>query len=284
MVFFSRYYFFSLLLIYLIKSLQANDCYECNVMHFHYPITADTLPSPDRSDCKIKSNDQRCYVGVTWYDDGTSLVAYSADVPFPTDNILINTRRSVNASNIYTTSRTLGYTCLSDKANESPCNNVNMIRRSLIATTLPSEETSKSFDSLIARTVEFNSSLCLNYTNFTNNCDFYDIVDCQQCVTFVQYTQPSEVCATCPASGGYENSISLDTTIFLDNHTDFDIVSLLCQIDGGCNSIENANQIKQRFHSSFDYNKFFYSTASTDKSTILILFAIFFVFVFHWIQ
>ena len=250
-------------------------------MHFNYHITPDTLPSPDRSDCIIKTSDHRCYVGVTWYDDESSLVAYSADTPFSTDSILINTRRSVNASSIYATSQTVGYTCLSDSATESPCNNANMLRRSILATTLPSGETIHSFDSLIARTVEFNTSLCMNYTNFTNECPFYDIVDCEQCVIFVQYTQPSEVCATCPASGGYENFITLDTMIFLDNRTDSDTVSLLCQIDGGCNSITNANQIKQELQSSFDYNKFFYSTASTSKPTMLSILAIFSIILFH---
>ena len=251
-------------------------------MYFNYPITVDTVPSPDRSDCNQTTSDDHCYVEVTWNDDGSSIVAYTAHAPLSATSILIEVIRSVNASGIYinssssySTSRTIGYACLTLDSSATPCNDVNILKRSIIASTLPTEETMKSFDSLIAQTVDFNTSLCLNYTNMTNECPPYDLVYCEQCVAFVQYTQPSEICATCPSDRAYENSVTLDTKIFLDNQTAIDTVSIFCQTDGSCNSIQNTDRIRQTLMSSFDYSKFFdlSSAASISKSNIIILFA-----------
>lgn len=54
-------------------------------MSFNYSITADTHPSPTRPDCKIKPSNSSCFVGIAWYDDRASNVAYSADDPYFTE-------------------------------------------------------------------------------------------------------------------------------------------------------------------------------------------------------
>jgi len=82
-------------------------------MFFNYSITADTLPSPSRSDCKIKPSNLHCYVAITWFDDGTSSVFYSADDPNSADTVLTTTRRSVNTSSVYLSRKSVGYNCMS---------------------------------------------------------------------------------------------------------------------------------------------------------------------------
>ena len=111
MLIFYHLHYVALLFICYVKYLQSNECYEYNIMLFNYTITINTLPSPTRSDCKIKPSDLRCYVAIDWYDDGTSSVAYSADAPLSSETILIKTERSVNASSFYMSHKSIDYSC-----------------------------------------------------------------------------------------------------------------------------------------------------------------------------
>ncbi len=273
MAFFNSYYYFGLVLICYIKYLQANQCHECNTMTFNYSITADTLPSPNRSDCKIIPSDLLCYVAINWFNDGTSSVFYSAHIPLSSESIMTTTRRLIYTSNVYLSRRSIGYSCIS--SDTTPCNTVDKLKRSIISTSLPSEEQMKEFDKLIVPTIEFNSSSCFNYSNFTDDCPETDLVNCQQCLIAVNYAQQVDICAACPPGRDPHNSIDHQTVFYLNNRTEFHLVIIQCQTGNGCNTIENSEQVKQKLMSSFDFNKFSGSTALTSTSTVVILLAIF---------
>jgi len=196
------------------------------MMFFNYSITADTLPSPIRSDCKTEPSLLRCYVASFWFDDGTSSVAYSADNPNLPETVLTITQRSVNTSGAYVSPTSVGYNCMS--TDTTPCDTVDKLKRIIISTSFPTDEQMKQFDSLIVPTLEFNSSSCFNYSNLTDPCPETDLTNCQQSTIYVDYAQQAEICAACPSGKIGDNLINHQTLFYLNNQTQHHRASIHC--------------------------------------------------------
>ncbi|CAF0975629.1 unnamed protein product [Rotaria sordida] len=272
-------YYFELFLIVHARYLLAYKCHECQEMIFNYSITIDNIPSPTRDDCKIITAENGCSVYVGWFDDGTSAVYYDVDRDLPFDSVVAKTERKVTVwSGEYVTNRFISYNC--KPSNITPCNTVDNIKLAIISTVFPTDEQIQKFDTLIVPTTEFYGSLCLQVSNMTY-CPKTNILSCQQCIGIIQYFQQIDICAMCPAGKAVTNFLDYYTTFFLDNHTQLDRITLACRKYGACNSIENIKQIKNTLITKFDFDKFFQSTASIIKSTMIILFMMFVIGLLH---
>jgi hypothetical protein len=270
MTLFYCYYYFCLLLLFHTKYLQAYSCHVCDSMYFNYSITTDNLPSPTSDGCQIITAETGCFARVDWYNDQTSAVLYGTNPGFPRDTVIAQTRRGVNIlSGLYIAQKYVAFICGS--LNSMPCNTVDNLRRSIISTTFPTEEQIKQFDELIAPAEVFNSSLCFKFTNMTDDCSETDLLNCQQCIIGVEYSQETNVCAACPDDEAISNFFSYDTTFLLNNRTQSEEISLTCQRNNACNSMENIEDIRKTIKSKFDFNKFFHSTASITKSSLVLL-------------
>ena len=279
-----NYYYLILLLFFYTKCLQAYPCHVCNTMFFNYSMTIDKLPSPTGADCQIITAETGCFTRIDWFNDESSQVLYGTNPGFPYDIVNVQTRRSVDLLAVsYSTVKYIAYVCGS--SDSTPCNTVENLKRSIISTTLPTTEQIKQFDSLIVPATDFDSKSCLVLTNMTDNCPPTDPVNCQQCIIAVEYLQTPNICAACPENEVTGNLLVHDTTFFINNRTQYQEISLECQIqmNNGCNSIENVEAIRQTLKSKFDFDKFFYSTASTSKSTMTVLMITFFISLFRWI-
>ncbi|CAF4080371.1 unnamed protein product [Rotaria sp. Silwood2] len=263
------YYYFGLFLIVHARYLLAYKCHECKGITFNYSITIDNIPSPTRNDCEIITAENGCSVRIGWLDDGTSEVYYDSDPDLPFDSVVAKIERKVTTwSGVYVTNRFIGYNCKA--SNATPCNTVDNLKLAIISTILPTDEQIVKFDPLIVPTTEFYGSLCLQFSNMTN-CPKTNILTCQQCIGIVQYSKQIDICAMCPAGKAVTNFIDYYSTFFLNNQTRLDRIILACRKYGACNSIENIGRIKNALGTKFDFDKFFRSTASILKSTMIIL-------------
>jgi hypothetical protein len=244
-------------------------------------MTIDNLPSPTGPDCQIITAETGCFTRIEWYNE-FSQVLYGTNPGFPYDIVNVQTRRSVGIlSDVYFTVKYIAFVCGS--SNSTPCNTVENLKRSIISTTLPATEKVKQFDPLIVPTKAFHSSLCFEFTNMTDDCPPSDLLNCQQCLIAVEYSQTSNICAACPDNEATTNFLIYDTTFFINNRTQYQEISLACQTNNACNSIKNIEEIRKTLMSKFDFDKFFYSTASTSKSTMTVLLTTFFISLFRWI-
>ena len=139
----------------------------------------------------------------------------------------------------------------------------------------------KQFDALIVPTEDFNSSSCFIYSNQTDYCPETDLDNCHQCIIVMDYIQNIDICAVCPSGPHIQNFLGYQTIHYLDNRTESSYVRIICQTTDRCNSIENIERVKQNLAHSFDYDKFFSSTASSLKLTLSILLAVCFIFSFY---
>ncbi|CAF3509113.1 unnamed protein product [Rotaria sp. Silwood1] len=239
-------------------------------MVFNYSITFDNIPSPTRDDCELVTAENGCSVRVGWLNDGTSEVYYDADPDLPFDSVVAKTERKVTTwSGEYVTNRFIAYNC--KPSNTTPCNTVDNLKLAIISTVLPTDEQIQKFDSLIVPTTEFYGGLCLQVSNMTY-CPNTNILSCQQCISIIQYSEQTDICAMCPPGKAVTNFFDYYTTYFLNNQTQLDRITLACRKYGPCNSIENIGRIKNTLITKFDFDKFFRSTTSITKPTMIIFF------------
>ena len=270
MSFFNIYVYFGFLLLFYTKYLLAYQCHDCTSMVFNYSITIDNLPSPTRDDCQIVSSISGCFVRVAWHNGQTSDVSYGANLGFPLDSVVVTTERQASIlSNLYTTQKYISFICGS--SDEIPCNTVENLKRTVISTTLPSDEQITQFNDLLIPTKAFNGSLCFDFSNMTDYCSATDPENCQQCLIAVEYTEEISVCAACPEGEANWNFFDYYTSFFLNNRTRLDRISFGCQKGDVCNSMKNMEEVKQTIMSKFDFDNFFYSTASTTKPISILL-------------
>jgi hypothetical protein len=239
-------------------------------MVFNYSITIDNIPFPTRDDCELVSAENSCSVRVAWFNDGSSEVYYSTDVPVPFDSVMATTERKVTTwSGEYVTHKFLIYSCKA--SNTTPCNTVENLKRSIISTTFPTDDQIRQFDALIVPTTDFDGSLCSKLSNSTD-CPETNLASCQQCMGIVQYSKQIDTCATCPAGKAITNFFDYETTFLLNDQTRLDVIRLGCRKYGACNSLENVGKIKNTLITQFNFDKFYSSTASIIIPTMIVLF------------
>jgi hypothetical protein len=274
-----NYYYFGLFLIVHTKYLFAYQCYECNGISLNYTVTIDNIPSPNTSNCAIVSARDSCSVRVAWFSDGKSEVYYSRDQGLPTDSIWALIERKVVAwSGQYTTGKFIIYTC--NTSNTEPCNNVENLKRTIISTIFPTDEQIEKFDLLIVPTTYFDGRTCVQVSNMTD-CPQTNLVSCQQCMGIIEYSDQLNICAMCPSGKAIQNFLEYSTTFLINNETQSDTIKLGCTQYGGCNSIENLRQIKNKLITKFDFHQFYHSTATISKSSMFVLFIMFIPKLFH---
>jgi hypothetical protein len=239
-------------------------------MNFNYSITIDNLPSPTQDDCHVITSETGCFVRIDWYSNGVSDVLYGTNPGFPHDSVKVETERRVSVSSgLYMTHTYIAFICGS--SNSTPCNTVENLKRSFISTTLPTANQIEEYDELIIPTKAFNSSLCFEFTNMTDFCPSTDLLDCQRCLTVVEYSQETVVCAACPSDEDIWNFFRIGGTFLVNNQTRLDLILVRCQNGDACNSMNNIEKIQRNLMAKFDFDKFFHSTTSTIKTSLVLL-------------
>ena len=239
-------------------------------MQFDHPITADNLPSPDADDCSIISSVAGCRVEIDWVDsenETVSRVRYGIKEDSPLDLVDVQTMRGVfflpSGYDFYTDKHFI-FTCSS--SNSTPCNSVENLKRSMISTTIPTQEQIGQMDKFIELTGDFNPNACFQFKNMSNVCPEADLSHCEECFISVKYSQEINICATC-GPGEVTGLFMVYHTIFLLNdRTHTEEITLTCRSNTTCNSMKNIEEIRKTLMSKFDFDKFF-NTTTTSKST-----------------
>ena len=247
------------------------QCHQCNAKHYNYQVTVNNIPSPTEDDCNVILTNHSCYVHVDWFGDGTSEVYYRIDPTLPYDTIIAVTERQVILNTgTYSTRRSIGYSCRSTKR---ACNTIDDLKRAIVSVTFPTDEQMQQLDTLITPTDDFNSSSCLQISSL-GNCPKSNLTNCRRCMSTVLYSKFTDICASCPARRVFRNYFQYDTAFLINTGSQVEKIRIGCQTPNGCNSLENTEKIKRMLSAKLNLKKFYHSTASTTKSTILFLFII----------
>jgi hypothetical protein len=274
-------YYFCLLLIFSTKNIWTYECLKCATEIFNHVITPDNISFPTEDDCNIVTAVHGCYVHIDWLADGTTQVYYEINPTLPYDSILIMVERQVILdTGVYSTRKSIGYSC---RSNRTACNTIDNIKRIVNSLTFPTDEQKAQLDRLIAPTKNFNTTSCIQRSNM-KNCPKMNLINCQQCMSIVQYTQPRNICSTCSTGKITRNFFIYHSIIFLNMISRSERVVIGCQKGNACNSMKNIEKIKQILTIELDLKKFYRSTTSTTKTTAILLFMVVFIELFRLID
>ncbi len=258
----------------LVSSLQ---CHVCQLpFMLDYALTGSNLPS--LANCSINDDAIQCEVTISWLrNPEQTMLGFSVNSGlFESDSSIVANVQFQLQNGEYDRRfvHYMRYTCNSPDR----CTDVANLKRVLDSLTL-TENFEKEFAPLLVDVPTFNNisaSECFQYMNSTNKpCAApLDVDRCQRCLIAIDYPilTSNEICATCPGFTGDKNAIRREIVFNLNNRSqEFERVQLWCQMEGGCNSIENINKIRQASTIQFDFNKFFGSSSSDTNSLSMLL-------------
>lgn len=259
-----------LLLLFLAQHLQAHLCYDCSPMVFNHSLEIDEFPSPTQPACRVMGSETGCFARVLRADGNVTVVSYGANLGLAIDTVTTEIeRRLIPALGSYQTTKYIVYTC--DAPGATPCNTLEKLKESAMATTLPSEERIRAFDELIGPAPPFNSSSCYEYTNASDLCAKTDLLACESCTISVEYSPSVSVCAVCPSSEMAKSLLSYRNTFMLTNSTRSDSVLVRCQSGKQCNSMDTVERIRRELPVTFDFHRFVDSSTSINRVSLAML-------------
>jgi hypothetical protein len=265
------YYFYFVFILHG-QDVWTYQCLKCATKFYDHLVTIDDLSSPTYDDCNIVNAFHGCYIQLDWFTDGTSELHYTTNPELPYDSILtIIERRVILDTNEYSTQRSIGYSC---RSNRTACNTIDNLKRVMIAIKFPTDERIQRFDNLILPKESFNGSSCSQFSNMIN-CPQPDLIHCRQCMSVVQYSRYLDICSTCSMEKFQRNFFVYRTIISVNTPSRSERITMTCQRGNNCNSVKNIRRIKRILTIDFHSEKFSRSIApSTTKSTVTLLFIV----------
>ncbi len=270
MIFINCISYFYFLLIFHVQYIWTYQCLQCATKVYNHLVTINNLSSPTEDDCNIVEAIHGCYINIDWLADGMSKVYYKTDPDLPYDSIsAIIERQVILDKNEYSTRRSIGYSC---RSNRTACNTIDDLKRAGISIEFPTDKQIRKFDSLIVPIKTFNGSLCSQFSN-TINCPKPDLVHCRQCMSVLQHL---DICSTCSREKVTRNYFVYRTTVFLNTASRLERITIGCQKGNNCNSMKNMKRIQRMLTIELDSAKFYRSIASITKSTVILLLTVIF--------
>ena len=256
--------FGSFIALGLISSITCTiTCYDSPLFDnsFDYIITADRIPDQLKN-CTVKSVGDTCEIEIKWSTNPNKtdlgLVATDSERTLPTEHSVNTNVNLENKNGQYLWTRSLSYTCSTDR-----CNGLSVVKSLLDAASMSDtlndlQNLLKIDDPSVARACQFGGNTteleCATGTEPSS---------CKACAFLATTINNAlEFCAYCLTDDIGETFVSHEVDFDLVNRTRMDHWQMACQTPG-CNTIPNGQLIRQKSTFDFDFAKFLKSRSTT---------------------
>ena len=270
---------FILLLVTIATSISALICYNCPLHHYDFLITPDNIPV--FTQCTANVTTQKfCSLNFFSDDNGkTSKLTASPNHGVERANVsYISTGFSVPKSFDSGVSFGILYQCMTDN-----CNNPQMILKQILEASTIEIYKPPQLTHTIDQSSSMASIFCSIFSNFTNTDEcrppfrarrpsHVDETCSTYCVTAIKIDpvdlKTERVCSYCEQEP-QERFVYIDERIhLLDKRISYSQeLDYICNTSDFCNSIENIQQIRQRYKIEFDFDIFFSPNSTTMMTT-----------------